>query len=65
MLTVAARKELDRIAKAKGGLPGAEANLRSAPALVRRGLAKVEIVERRPYYVITIQGQKALSEDLR
>lgn len=65
MLSKAARKELKRIADAgPDGLRGADANLRSAPALVRRGLARVELwLGRAPYYCITDAGRAALAEN--
>jgi hypothetical protein len=60
-LSKAARKELTRIERyGAHGIRGCDANLKSAPALVRRGLLRVDMVGKMPFYVITAQGLAAL-----
>lgn len=61
MLSKSARKELVAMAIAGStGRRGCDVNLRSAPALVKRGLARVEMDNGYPFYVITERGMKAL-----
>lgn len=45
----------------RSGRRGCDVNLRSAPALVRLGLAKIETRDSYPFYVITEEGRRALA----
>lgn len=63
MLSKSARKELALMAnEGLSGRRGCDVNLRSAPALVRQGLARIEMRSGYPFYVITEMGRQKLAD---